>query len=615
MWSATKWIEIRTPMGSFTHCGLCDYLKLITTTTRDESFRQAALTKLVAHWRFQAAQRVAMNVFFEQSAKDPTKLVCVAWDKMNQTKTMVPRIKGLSNTGVYKQGPRLEVSLFGAHCPAFGPRPMVYTLFKDHEHGADMVGSIMVDFLLQVKNKFNTLPETWLIQADNTPKETKNTITLFVAAYLMAHLQHTPLQSIEFIYLMMGHTHDFVDAMFAYVGKSLHGVDFHSVPALQEACLRRMTYPPVWSHLRDVYNFGEVQPGWLSSAHVVGTGHPHHFKLYWSPDGHIMLKCKRWMTDVEWDAPCILVSAGDRMRELLTVSPTIIHPEWPQGLGTSSLAFFGKLQQLYTAMGVHRFDGELAHTMRVLRHEILDYLPSGVSIAKKLAFICKDVPVKESCGADALFTLVNEAVRTVFKGSDVGSAGSGLRIRGSGSAGEASAAEPYCQSLLATDMFILYRPAAHDDPYPIRFGRVLRAVLEHGYLVVESWYPILKDEHEYKPNVFGTWLKRGSPLRVTAGKPQKRSKTDAACDTCMISVDSVLVWPVTPEPGNEDYPDGVRIPFAAFHYLRDSRGVDLSGTTWSWSKRGRLFWDQLIKRIGAKIRSAQGTARKPRRDL
>jgi len=153
VWRGIGWIKIRTPMGAFTHCGLCDYLKMVSSTTLDAALKEATLGRLVDHWKFQAAQRVAMDVIFERSVQNPFDLMAVAWDKMDQIKTMIPRIKGLANTGFYKQGPRLVVSLFGAHCPAMSPNPLFYTLFEDYTHGSNMVASVMVDVLMQMKPK------------------------------------------------------------------------------------------------------------------------------------------------------------------------------------------------------------------------------------------------------------------------------------------------------------------------------------------------------------------------------------------------------------------------------------------------------------------------------
>ena len=81
--------------------------------------------------------------------------------------------------------------------------------------------AMMVDVLLEAVGVLGQLPRRFVIQADNTAKETKNTITLSAAAWLMAQLQHTRLEQIEFCYLVVGHTHDLIDATFAFVSKAV----------------------------------------------------------------------------------------------------------------------------------------------------------------------------------------------------------------------------------------------------------------------------------------------------------------------------------------------------------------------------------------------------------
>ena len=56
--------------------------------------------------------------------------------------------------------------------------PLVATTFDDHEHGSNMVSSLVAHSLMLVKHKLGALPEKFFLHADNTFKETKNTITI-----------------------------------------------------------------------------------------------------------------------------------------------------------------------------------------------------------------------------------------------------------------------------------------------------------------------------------------------------------------------------------------------------------------------------------------------------
>lgn len=132
--------------------------------------------------------RIAMDNVFRQSQRDVFELFAVAWDKMDQAKTILPRVPALAHTSFVKTGSRLIVSLIGCKI-ADRPCMHVYTVFDNVKHGGSMVGSMMVDQLFQYCQRHGRVPRRYFIKADNTVKETKNTICLYVAAWLLCALQ------------------------------------------------------------------------------------------------------------------------------------------------------------------------------------------------------------------------------------------------------------------------------------------------------------------------------------------------------------------------------------------------------------------------------------------
>ncbi len=156
-----------------------------------------------------------MTNLFRGSERDPSELMAVAWDKMDQQKTIIPRVAALSNTAFQKGGARIVMSRIGVLAPALWQEPIVYTVFPDCKHGGNMCASLMVEMLCQIYDRLAGLPSRLLIQADNTGKENKNTRCLFSACWILAQLQFTRLESIEFAYLIVGHAHDLIDALFA----------------------------------------------------------------------------------------------------------------------------------------------------------------------------------------------------------------------------------------------------------------------------------------------------------------------------------------------------------------------------------------------------------------
>ena len=234
-----------------------------------------------------------MSNIFRESEDDPDNLLAVSWDKMDQAKTIVPRIAPLSSTQFVKGGSRLVVSLIGVLAPCLCRSPLIYTILEDKVHGSDMIASLMVDVVQEAVKTRGVIPRRLFFQADNTREETKNTICLFAACWLMIHLRGTRLQRIEFGHLVVGHTHDLVDAMFAYISKALVGKSFLSLPH-------------IWKHLRDIYK--ECQPPELSSQRVKGISQPNHVRLFWSRDGSkIIAQSRHWLTSSDWSEPLVLL--------------------------------------------------------------------------------------------------------------------------------------------------------------------------------------------------------------------------------------------------------------------------------------------------------------------
>ena len=383
MWrTELPWVQLRSATGPFTHCGLCDFMKMMIGSTQDPGMKHILLMRLGEHYEFQAAQRIAMNNIFAESERHPSEVLAASWDKMDQAKNIFPRVKVLANTQFMKGGSRIFVSLIGVLIPAVSQKPWFYTIFEDQVQGSDMISSLMVDVLLEAVGVLGQLPRRFVIQADNTAKETKNTITLSAAAWLMAQLQHTRLEQIEFCYLVVGHTHDLIDATFAFVSKAVCGHDVLSLPDFFSLLNRKMKNAPLWKHLRDVFAFKECQPAFLKSKTVKGITGPHHVRLSWGRDGSINVQSKQWLTSEEWSKPLCLCN-DQQVRELRRLSYPAVPPEWPQGFPASSVTWLQKLQNLLTQAGKPS-DG-LAHCAKIVRHEFPEYLPSGASLQSKIA--------------------------------------------------------------------------------------------------------------------------------------------------------------------------------------------------------------------------------------
>ena len=79
-------IVLRPPCGAFSHCGLCDFLKMMVETAQDAGLKERLLLTLGSHYQFQGAQRFFLDNLFQESVRNPTELLVIGWDKMDHSK-------------------------------------------------------------------------------------------------------------------------------------------------------------------------------------------------------------------------------------------------------------------------------------------------------------------------------------------------------------------------------------------------------------------------------------------------------------------------------------------------------------------------------------------------
>ena len=219
------WIKVRGSHSPFTKCGLCEFLKGCVGKAEDESVRSMLLNRIGRHYEFAASQRLVLSNIWQKCQFNPRERTLISIDKMDQQKTMLPRVQHLMKTLIMKGAPRLVCGVVGAIIPGVFAEPVLTTVFDDCSHGGDMQASAILQLLILIKMKLGALPKTFVVHADNAQKETKNTICLFFFTWLLANLEDSIMQSIEIVFLMTGHTHDLVDAFFGQISTALGDKD------------------------------------------------------------------------------------------------------------------------------------------------------------------------------------------------------------------------------------------------------------------------------------------------------------------------------------------------------------------------------------------------------
>lgn len=212
MWrTELPFIVISRDQGSFTKCGLCEYLKkLMDSSPRDRvGLGQTARLRLGDHYKFQSAQRLKKNALEERARRSDAQFWVLTQDKMDHSTTQLPTIWTQRATPLMKLGQRIVVAVNGAmvHGVKGAPPYHLTTMLEDAPHGAAMQSSSFLHLFHACALRQQSLPAEVAFGADNTCKETKNSTTYTWAIWLLAVTSGLPLRAASFIHLMVGHTH------------------------------------------------------------------------------------------------------------------------------------------------------------------------------------------------------------------------------------------------------------------------------------------------------------------------------------------------------------------------------------------------------------------------
>ena len=355
----TPWIKIARSLSTFTQCGMCNYLKaLLDETPRSQPGVLAMLKRrLVEHWRFQSAQRLCQSRIEEACAQNGQTKWFTKVDKMDQKKTSLPTEWKQLTSPLFKLGERMVVGIIGSQWS--GPShtsTAVRTIFQDCEQGSETQCSVLLCNLHEVAMKENHLPEELIVGADNTPKETKNSIVMAWAVWLLCCLMDTPLWSISFTFLLVGHTHDALDRFFSRLSVALIGKDYYTLEQMWSHITNAVKSHDISiSHVTDAWAFKELQDG-NGISEIKGVRHPHVFSIF--RRGGVYIQWKQYMTDEVWSRP-VLMLPPNLMRTVGALRPQRIDFEFKQK--NSMLAWIDKL-----SMSLANVHGTCKHRARDL---------------------------------------------------------------------------------------------------------------------------------------------------------------------------------------------------------------------------------------------------------
>ena len=168
---------------------------------------------------------------------------------------------------------------------------MTFTDFLQYPHDSNLSINIIIKILHSLaRSNGNKLPQIFYLQADNCFRENKNKYMLAFCE-LLVHMN--VFKEVHLSFLLVGHTHEDIDAMFSRIAHTLRKTDAETMPCLT-------------SFLKDnkqLHGLFDIR-SWLT-PHLVHTikGHtkPHHFKFLKNENGVVSLfyrnRCKSpWLT-------------------------------------------------------------------------------------------------------------------------------------------------------------------------------------------------------------------------------------------------------------------------------------------------------------------------------
>ena len=185
-------------------------------------------------------------------------------------------------------------------------RLCIWTLYEDSKHGGNCQSSLLfAAFHRQVCNS-QCVPESWVISADNTVKETKNGMTFTFFLWMLCALSNTRFWRIRTVYKLVGHTHSHVDRAFSRIRAALQGKSYITEKDMQNHIVTTLrSYSVGWDHLVAQLDFDALRT--LIGIDVHNLRNVHDLELF-RTEGGVFCRFKQYMSDEMWSRPRLVLT-------------------------------------------------------------------------------------------------------------------------------------------------------------------------------------------------------------------------------------------------------------------------------------------------------------------
>ena len=143
------------------------------------------------------------------------------------------------------------------------------------------------------------LPPVLNLQLDNATGDNKNR---FVFAFCSLLTYHGVFQEVYINFLIVGHTHDDIDALFGRWSYKLRGTDYPMLPLLMKSFMDTESRPIIPHLIEEVPDFKKFVEGYLCTGRDALAGHTNaqQFKFYRNGNGWPLMQYKLLCTDNQW---------------------------------------------------------------------------------------------------------------------------------------------------------------------------------------------------------------------------------------------------------------------------------------------------------------------------
>jgi hypothetical protein len=178
--------------------------------------------------------------------------------------------------------------------PESSSHPLYTALLKGSEICVDALGPAPDIPILP-----RTLPPILNVQMDNAVSDNKNR---FVFCFWSLLVAKRIFREVYVNFMLVGHTHDDIDALFGRWSMALRKEDFPTIPLLMKSFMKNETVPTIPHLIKEVPDFKKfIEGSMLDGANaLMGHTKAHQFKFFVDSSGCPVVKYKIYCHDQDW---------------------------------------------------------------------------------------------------------------------------------------------------------------------------------------------------------------------------------------------------------------------------------------------------------------------------